>query len=127
MVVSTAPNWQGFAKECSATNSPAGGIDSLYRDMNLFSDSSGYVKKVYQGYLDCNCPAIVNHPQYKVVNGVCEMGTWGVVSSVRKKINGEWVWECTYRYCFSDGSQSTYSSVIYNISMCPLTCLGSTD
>jgi hypothetical protein len=126
MVVTTAPNWKGFDKACS--NAPPGGIDSLYRDINIFSDSLGYVKKLYQGYLDCTCPQIVNNPQYKVVNGVCEMGTWGVVSSVYKKVlvNGyyQWKWICTYRYCFSDGSQSSYSQDFYFDNPCTLSCYG---
>lgn len=131
MVVSTAPQWQGFGKDCSITNNPAGGIDSLYRDINLFSDSSGYVKRVYQGYLDCNCPAIANNPQYKVVNGVCEMGTWGVVSTAYRKVlvNGEWTWTwvCTYRYCFSDFSQSTYYQDTYSPTSCSLSCMAGAD
>lgn len=124
MTVSVLPQWQGFDKGCS--NSTPGGVDSLYRDINPFSDSSGYVKRIYQGYLDCNCPEISNNPQYAVINGVCEMGTWAVVSSVYKKviIDGylQWRWECTYRYCFSDGSQSTFNTVGYYTSPCALTC-----
>lgn len=126
MIVSTKPVWQGYGKRCDP--SIAGGVDSIYRDINVFSDSSGYIKYVYQGYLDCSCPDISSNPQYKVVNGTCEMGTWGVVSSVYKKVlvNGNyvWTWVCTYKYCFSDGSQSTYSQDTYNIASCTITCGG---
>ncbi len=43
-------------------------------------------------------------------------------SSVRKKINFEFVWECTHRYCFSDDSQSSYSEITYHASTCIITC-----
>jgi hypothetical protein len=124
MVVSTSPIWQGFDKVCDDV--PAGGIDSVYRDINVFSDSSGFVKRVYQGYLDCSCSQISSNPQYKVVNGSCEMGTWGVSSSIYKKVmvDGflQFRWVCTYRYCFSDGSMSTYYEEQYYLSSCPITC-----
>lgn len=124
MLINTNPLWQGFDSVCSVI--VLGGVDSLYRDMNPFSDSSGYVKAVYQGYLDCGCSSIAGNPQYAVINGVCEMGTWGVVSSVWGKyyINGEWLWrwKCTYKYCFSDGSQSTYSNIGYYTTACAITC-----
>lgn len=125
MLVNRNPVWVGFDKGCSS--STPGGVDSLYKDVNLFSDSSGFVKKVYQGYLDCSCPEIASNPQYKVVNGVCEMGTWGVTSSVYQKVlvDGflQWRWVCTYRYCFSDDSQSTYYQQTINTSPCSLSCV----
>jgi hypothetical protein len=124
MVVNTAPIWKGFDKQCSPTY--PGQVDSLYRDINVFSDSSGYVKAVYQGYLDCTCSSISSNPQYKVVNGVCEMGTWSVTASVYKKVlvDGflQWRWVCTHRYCFSDGSTSTYYEETIHTSSCSLTC-----
>jgi hypothetical protein len=124
MFVTTAPIWKGFDKQCSTT--VPGQVDSLYRDINVFSDSSGYVKAVYQGYLDCSCSSISGNPQYKVVNGVCEMGTWSVTASVYKKVlvDGflQWRWVCTHRYCFSDGSTSTYYEETVHTSSCTLTC-----
>lgn len=61
------------------------------------------------------------------INNVCETGTPGVVSSVYMKVlvDGflQWRWVCTYRYCFSDGSQSTTSWQVIGTSSCPLTCL----
>ncbi|HWR33555.1 MAG TPA: hypothetical protein VN451_08520, partial [Chitinophagaceae bacterium] len=121
MTVTTTANWVGFDKRCSTYGYPY--VDSLYRDMNVFSDSSGYVKGIYQSVWDCSCPGVSSNPEFKVVNGVCEMGTWAVVSSKRVKCNnGNWGWECTYKYCFSDGSQSTYSQAFCFESPCSITC-----
>ncbi|MEQ1677860.1 MAG: hypothetical protein ABL876_14215, partial [Chitinophagaceae bacterium] len=129
MLVSTAPLWQGFDKRCSPTF--PGQIDSAYRDMNIFSDSSGYVKYIYQGYLDCSCAEVQGNPQYAVINGTCEMGTWKVVSSEYKKVlvNGflEWRWVCTYKWCFSNGTTTSYFNETYNMSPCTVTCGSSTD
>ena len=129
MTVSTAPNWVGFENRCSPTN--PGQMDTLYRDMNIFSDSLGYEKWVYLGYLNCSCSSVVGNPQYAVINGVCEMGTWSVTSSVYKKVlvNGQlvWRWVCTYRYCFSNGSTSSYYQETINTSSCPITCYTSID
>ena len=119
-LISITPNWVGIDKVCSSYNT--GHIDSLYKDTNPFSDSAGYVKNIDQGYLDCTCPAIANNPQYKVINGVCVAGIWAVYSSVYTKIDYEWKWVCTYRYCFSDGSSSAYSQVVIQTEHCPVTC-----
>lgn len=122
MSLHMSPVWVGIGKQCAAW----GFIDSLYKDMNIFSDSAGYVKAVSQGYRDCSCAEISNNPQYKVVNGVCEEGTWGVTASVYKQVEVEgylqWRWVCTYRWCFSDGSQSTYYSEGIYTSPCSITC-----
>lgn len=124
MVVSTAPTWVGFAKQCNSLY--LGKEDSLYHDTNPFSDSAGYVKTVLLSGLNCSCPNVASNPQYAVINGVCEAGTWGVVSSVYGKyvINGvlQFGWKCTYRYCFSDGTQSSYNEIVYQLTSCSITC-----
>ncbi|HEV7781422.1 MAG TPA: DUF5977 domain-containing protein [Chitinophagaceae bacterium] len=62
----------------------------------------------------------------KCINNICETGTWAVVSSVYKKVivdgNYAFRWVCTYRYCFSDGTQSTYYEETYNMSSCTINC-----
>jgi hypothetical protein len=62
----------------------------------------------------------------KCINNVCETGTWAVVSSIYKKVivDGflQWRWVCTYRYCFSDGTQSTYYEETVNTSSCTINC-----
>lgn len=125
MTVSTAPNWVGFAKTCTSYGYPY--VDSLYQDKNVFSDSSGYIKGINQTAWDCSCPGVSANPEYAVINGVCEAGIWSVVSSVYKKVlvNGDYVWKwvCTYKFCFSNGSQSTYSQDIYYDTPCTITCL----
>ncbi|HEV7783150.1 MAG TPA: hypothetical protein VGO58_17865, partial [Chitinophagaceae bacterium] len=124
MLVNTAPQWVGFERQCSSTTAA---VDSAYRDMNIFSDSSGYVKWIYQGYLDCSCSGISSLPQYKVVNGVCEMGVWSVTSSVYGKYSDVFQYRCTWKYCFSDYSTSTYFEYTYNPTACTITCGGSVE
>jgi hypothetical protein len=123
LYISLQPKWVGIAAECSGN---WGAWDSLYLDMNPFSDSAGYVKHVYQR-LECSCPSISSNPQYKVVDGTCEMGTWAASSTVYKKVlvDGylQWRWVCTYRYCFSDGSSSDYYSESILESPCSLNCV----
>lgn len=124
MVVNTAPNWVGFERKCSNYGLPW--VDSMYQDLNLFSDSSGYIKAVRLSTFDCNCPGVSANPEYKVVNGTCEQGQWKVTSSVYKKVlvDGylQWRWVCKYQWCFSDGSTTGYYVEQYNLSPCTVTC-----
>ncbi len=123
MNISIKPVWVAFSRECSPSS--VGYYDSLYRDTNPFSDSCGYVKREFQG-IDCTCAN--GNPQFKIINGSCELGTLSVTASVWKKVivDGDWVWRwvCTQRYCFSDGSQSTYHEEVVNTSPCELSCFG---
>ena len=121
MLISTLPEWLGIGSQCSP--SVTAGLDTIYKDMNVFSDSSSYHKAVFKR-LECSCAP--SNPQYKVIEGVCEEGTWAVASSVYMKVEIEgtlqWRWVCTYRYCFSDGSQSTYYNEGYYLSPCSINC-----
>jgi Salmonella virulence plasmid 65kDa B protein len=56
----------------------------------------------------------------KCINGVCETGVWSVISSTRPTKSSPWT--CTYAYCFSDGSTSTFSQDVTSSTMCPITC-----
>lgn len=49
-----------------------------------------------------NCPGV----NYKCVNGVCTEGGRYNVSTTRVRINGVFVWQCVYHYCWTDGSTS---------------------
>jgi len=124
MAISRTPLWVGIGRQCATL---PGHVDTIYKDMNIYSDSAGYIRTEDVGYLDCSCPNVSSDPQYKVVNGTCEMGTWAVTSSVYKKVlvGGlyQWRWVCTYHYCFSDGSQSTYYYEEINTSSCQFSCL----
>lgn len=118
LFIGQQPSWQGTSRNCTGNGAS---VDSVFIDVNPFSDSSGTTKTVAQP-LDCTCSTAVNNPQFKVVNGQCEQGTWVVTSSAEVKINYVWVWRCTYRYCFSDGSQSTYYEQIIQSEFCPVSC-----
>jgi len=124
MLVNINPDWVLVGTTCKEYGSPA--VDSLFKDINVYSDSSGYTKAILQSSLDCNCPGVSANPQYAVINGTCEMGTIAATASVYKKVlvDGflQWRWVCTYRYCFSDGSQSSYYYEVYYMSPCSITC-----
>ena len=61
----------------------------------------------------------------KCLNGTCEVGTLITISSVYQKVlvNGvfDWRWVCTKKYCFSDGSLSTWSQTTYELAACSVT------
>lgn len=120
MLISVQPVWQFVREECSPAPARK---DSVYVDINPFSDMYGLENTVQQVALNCGCAA--GNPQFKVVNGVCEQGYLAVVSFVRKKAGGVFYWECTWRYCFSDGSTSTYSIITTqpDNEPCNLSCL----
>lgn len=121
MLVSILPTWQFTGIVCRESN--PGVRDSIFLDTNSFSESAGQTMPIQAPGYDCNCPGVSGLPEFKVVNGVCELGTWGVSSTVKKKIDYVFVWECTWRYCFSDGSQSSYYSITYSSTACLLTCV----
>lgn len=119
MLFSEKAVWQFQSIACRSSN--PGLKDSIFIDTNPYSDSVGFIQQRPLPGLDCNCPG-TNQPQFKVVYGQCEIGTWAVTSSVYKKINNVWVWECTHRYCFSDGSESTYFELSTHSTSCSITC-----
>lgn len=128
MFVNTAPNWVGFDKRCATYSYPY--VDSLYQDMNVFSDSSGYIKGVQQGqsFWDCSCPGVSANPEFKVINGTCERGTWAVIYSHYEKIDNVWGWLCKFGYCFSDLTSNYVNQTFTpsgdpNNNPCHVTCL----
>jgi hypothetical protein len=66
------------------------------------------------------CSPACNAPQYKCINGVCTSGTWGIVKV--KKIAKNGPWECTYAWCFPDGTISSYTQVVTSSTSCSITC-----
>lgn len=60
-------------------------------------------------------------PEYKCINGICEQGTWEIIRV--QKIGKFGPWQCTYSYCFSDGSHSNnYSTTVTSSTACTITC-----
>ncbi len=121
MAIDTRPVWVGIGRQCHGYNAPY--FDSVYRDSNPYSDSSGYHKLVLQATLDCSC---TTSAEYAIIDGSCEQGTWCIASVEYKKVlvDGylQWRYVCTYRYGFSDGSQSSYYQEVYSTSPCYITC-----
>lgn len=121
MAIDTRPIWVGIGRQCHGGDVPY--FDSVYRDNNLFSDSSGYIKSIEQSALECSC---TTSPQYAIIYGSCEQGTWCLASVEYKKVlvDGylQWRYVLTYRYGFTDGSQSSYYQEMYSTVSYPLTC-----
>jgi hypothetical protein len=130
---------QVFYKSCGAGYE--GSSVTYTVPAGTYSSTDGYFEVVQATQADINAngqnyantngtctliPCTTNNCQgndKKCINGVCETGNWAVVSSVWKRVSGVFQWECTWRYCFSDGSQSTYSSLTYSSTACPITCV----
>jgi len=121
MTISRAPQWVADGYECSLGN--PGDIDSTVVDNNPFSDSYRVKYKMTGVRLDCSCQNAIGRPELKIVFGQCERGILSVTSSVYRKVGTNYYWFCTYRYCFTDGSQSADINVTQNTSSCPITCV----
>ncbi|MDF2191498.1 hypothetical protein [Paraflavitalea sp. CAU 1676] len=101
------------------------------RDMNPCSPSYNAIRWLVVDTNTIACPlppppcnsSTCGANSQKCVGGVCETGVEVVVSSVYKKVPYQggpfvWKWECTRRYCFSDGTSSTYSWLTWHDSPC---------
>ncbi|PZR28665.1 MAG: hypothetical protein DI535_05880 [Citrobacter freundii] len=119
-----AANWQNTttALRCQLS----GGVNTGYqeqeqRDMNPCSPTYNQTRWIQGSYNTTACPPYVcstancSGNDKKCINNVCVTGTLVCVSSV--KIN-KTTWQCTWRYCFSDGSLSTYSTTTNSTSDC---------
>lgn len=119
-----AADWQNTttALRCQLS----GGVNTGYqeqeqRDMNPCSPTYNQVRWTQAGYNTTACPLYVcngsncSGNDKKCINNVCQTGTLVCVSSV--KIN-KTTWQCTWKYCFSDGSLSTYSTTTNSTTDC---------
>lgn len=109
--IDEAPVWEGISKTCSGDSTYA---DSVFRDINYYSDTYGILRNVRIGLIYCYCFEPGQYPQYKIINGICEEGRRYNTACTHLHIDdGEnlyWVWRCYYRYVWSD---NTYSSTFY--------------
>jgi hypothetical protein len=124
----------GYVGETVAYTIPAGMFSSTVGQHHVNGLALAYANATGQAYANANgtCTlssgcGVCTGDDRKCINNICEIGTWGVVSSVRRKVmvDGylQFRWVCTWRYCFSDGSQSTYFAESYHLDPCPLSCL----
>ncbi len=122
------PDWQNSgAPYCEVVN----GVNTGYQlqdqiDMNPCSESYQDPRTIVVGYNSTLCPlpppcspGNCSGNDKKCINGVCETGYWAVVSTV---YISHGMWECTYAYCFSDGSSSSYTETVTSGSFCAITC-----
>lgn len=112
-ITNTASQWVGTGKTCTRLTAGAE-YDSIYTDMNLYSDTYADTMHIMKGYDYCMCNA---SPQYKIINGLCETGQRIVTIASRVVVVDETgshrEWHCTYHYKWSDNSISGNFMDIY--------------
>lgn len=98
----------------------------VYTDMNPCSATYNQTQEI-RTYNPASCPPTVvcnppcNTPQYKCINGQCVQGTWQVVEVVKLGKFGPW--ECTWAWCYPDGTFDRPSSqVVTSSTACFVTC-----
>jgi hypothetical protein len=128
MVINTAPIWS-CSKLCR--NGYDGIWDSTCTDINPLSDSYQVVRGIASGTNYCTCAAPEAHPDYKIVNGVCEQAVRCNTSCTHVKINQPdgtqiWKYRCIWHYQWSDSSVGA-DVTEYNDYACPLGCGGGID
>ncbi len=106
---------------------PAGTYTSTISQADADQKAQNDVNTNGQNYANANgtCTPLCNQVNCtgndkKCINGLCETGTWVVIST--QKIN-KTTWVCTYAYCFSDGTFSTYTQDVQSSTACAIGCL----
>jgi hypothetical protein len=66
------------------------------------------------------CNPACNAPSQKCINGTCVTGTWSIIKVVKNGKSGPW--DCTYAYCFPDGTVSSFKQVVSSSTACTVTC-----
>lgn len=129
---SATPQWQSTGtlrcQPCTNPSYTTNVQEHQERDVNPNSPSyntTRWVSDGIPGSCTNNCPVACSPlncsgNDKKCIGGVCETGVAICISSVN---NGGRLWTCTWKYCFSDGTLSTYSWTTSSSRDCPvLTC-----
>lgn len=129
--INTTAEWQNTATalRCQLNAGQNTGYqEQEQKDMNPCSPTYNQLRWIQTIYntTACPLPAACNSGNCsgndkKCINGVCETGTWAVVSSYRPNKSSPWT--CVWAYCFSDGSYSTYTQNTTSSTMCFISCL----
>lgn len=125
----TPPSWVTTYVYCELMQTPpygnTGNQITVQTDMNPCSPTYNQTQQISAlnttacpPYIPCN-PAC-NEPQYKCINGTCVAGTWEVLRVQKLGKNGPW--ECTYVWCYPDGTYSSYSQIVTSSTPCTVTC-----
>lgn len=125
-----SPAWQNTGTPVCETSggNNTGNVLQQQTDMNPCSPTYNQTQTVTT-YNSTQCPppagcttSTCTGDDKKCINGVCETGVWSVISSIRMS-RGSTQWSCTYAYCFSDGTFSTYRQTVTSSSSCFIECL----
>ena len=123
-ICTSVADWQTTSSTCETTLAGNTGNQILNQiDANPCSPTGGQPRQLIAANaaacpvpLSCN-PACANTPDYKCINGVCVLGTWGVVKVVR---TSKLVWTCYWAYSFPDGTISNIIQTTTSATACPL-------
>ena len=116
-IVNTSPNWVPHSQLCRD------GINGIYDlwdwDNNPNSPTYSQTQINSTGTDYCVCSTPTYHPEYKLVNGNCELGTQVFTSSTYVRVCDEysvcvWKWRCIYHYVWSDNSVSQDYTIYQN-------------
>jgi hypothetical protein len=127
-ICASPPSWIQTDSYCERTQtSPYGYTGNqviTYTDMNPCSQTFNQVQtSVISNPTACPIVGVCNQacaaPEYKCINGACIQGSWGIIKVLQI---GRTQWECTYAYCFPDGTHSTYTQDVVSSSACSVTC-----
>jgi len=115
IIISVKPIWQNTGTtRCGPGN---GEVDRQEKDTNPYSLSYNQLMWVFD-HTDCtSCPPYC--PQGKIINCACDMGVRCNISSVYTKVNGNWVWVCTWHITYSDCSTGS-NNIEYDSSSCTI-------
>jgi hypothetical protein len=110
------PDWQNTATatRCKTMNGAnTGQIEQEQIDLNPCSATYNQLRWIVIATNTTACPippsctpSNCSGPMNKCIQGVCETGIRNNKLSKRITVDGVRMWECTYYYCFSDGSTS---------------------
>jgi hypothetical protein len=124
LLINTNSNWVYNNGGC---NDGINGLyDSVWIDINPYSDGY-YSQSHHTGTNYCTCSTPTYHPEYKIVNGVCEEASRCNTSTTYMKVwdpnTSQWIWEwqCIYHWKWSDNSVSS-DFTEYNSSACSIRC-----
>jgi hypothetical protein len=121
------PDWQEHQRYCEENiNGRKTGYQVIEEeDINPCSLTHHAIRiRKEQNYTDCPpdisiCTPACQKPKYSCVSGNCEEGVWSCVK-VRRQRDG--TWNCSYAYCFSNGTISDYVLTVNNPDPCYITC-----
>ncbi len=107
IMINVNPGWKYWSNTCEASGNR---YDSSFLDTNFYSDTYNARRYVFIGVNACTCGS--PGPNYKIVNGVCELAQrYNTATTHFKRYNMDdtydYIFRCYYHYVWSDSSYSS--------------------